>query len=163
MRELKTFGKQLAKKHALIYMSDGAGTVVGTHGRMTDAVWDINMRADYKLTQEQARQLAVSLTIDFWKKVSEDPIFDAYLKLIHSHADWRDPILSPKRFGIKVAFWDSNFDRYPPPYISQIKVFNGTINYYRARSLEDPTLQDPITETFEQAFSLANRAAETPH
>jgi hypothetical protein len=51
-----------------------------------------------------------------------------------------DMTLSPEKLGIKLSFWDQNMDRYPAPYISQVRVADGMVYYYSANP-SDQSLQ----------------------
>ena len=63
-----------------------------------------------------------------------------------------------ERLGLKIAFWDENVNRYPEPYLSQIKVINGIIYYYQVNP-KDQSLGKPYTETLEEAFSKCSLPA----
>lgn len=148
MRKLESFGRQQAKKYQMRYLNKGVGTIVDS----PTVAWDISLVGPQKLTLEQARTLIVCMLDEFLTLVTKDPLFDEYLKNEKKLLSWYDPVLSPKRIGIKLAFWDENVDRYPSPYISQIKAMEGKVFYYQANP-KDQSLVEVRVETFEEAFA----------
>jgi hypothetical protein len=156
MHQLALFGNKLAKKHGLIYLNKGVGSVVDSK----NVAWDLSLMGYQQITLEQARSFVVPIIEDFWHQVTTNPIFVAYLKNAHSIMDWYDPRLTPKRIGIKIALWDANIDRYPAPYISQIKICDGLVHYYQADSKDQSLQEPPFIESFEEAFARSNRGCE---
>jgi hypothetical protein len=153
-KNLEAFGKQLAKKNGLKFLIDGVGTVVDS----TDVYWDMSFTSDRAMTIDDARPLVVSMIQDFWVKVNKDPIYKTELDKRHAFYTYVDPNITPQRLGFKLAFWDKNVDRPLPPYLAQIKVLKGVIQYYQANP-KDQSFQPPIIETFQEAFSKANQPA----
>jgi hypothetical protein len=148
-KSLANFGEQLAKKNGMKCLKTHVGSIVDSK----IVAWDISLLSDQQLTIEQARPMVVAMIKDFWKKVNDDPSFDNGLKELHKTMSWYSPELTPKRLGIRIAFWDKDVNRPLPPYISQIKVLEGRIEYYQANP-KDQSLLPPYIETFEQALKL---------
>jgi len=148
-RNLEKFGQQLAKKNQLVYLNRGLGILVDNR----DVALAISLMGRQKLTIEETRPLIVGMVQEFINLMKSDPTFEAYMQETHKHTSWYDPVMSPKRIGIKVSFWDANVDRYPPPYVSQVKVKEGKIFYYQTKS-DSQFLDQPFSETFEEAFAL---------
>jgi hypothetical protein len=147
-KALETFGKQLANKNGMKYLIAGVGSVVDSR----IVAWDISLTCDREMTVEQARPMVVNMIQDFWQKVNQDPVFVTCLKIMHQKQPQYDPVLTPKRMGMKIAFWDKNVDRPLPPNLAQIKVMEGSIYYFQANP-KDQSLQDPFVESFDDAFA----------
>lgn len=144
----EVFCQQLAKKYNMECLITGVGTVVDSRV----VAWDVSLVDHRSLTIEQARPIIFAMIQDMLRETNSKPIYKAYLKDVAKSLRWYDPVLSPKRFGIKLAFWDKDVNRPRPPYLSQIKVSEGLIYYFYANP--DQSLGTPIIETFDQAATL---------
>jgi hypothetical protein len=150
-RFFKIFAQNLAKKYKMEYLNIGVGTIVDSNV----VALDTSLVDHRSLTLEQARPIVVAMIRDLLHEVYHNPAYAAYLKKNGQEIAWYDPVLSPKRFGIKIAFWDKDVNRPSPPYLSQIKISEGLIHYFYANP--DQSLGTPFTETFEQAMELVQK------
>lgn len=150
------FAPKLAKKYGLVYLNKGVGTIVDSN----EVAWDIGLIGNYKWDLNRGRLAIISIVEDFLYEITSNPVHNTYVKLHPklSSQVWFNPLLTPKRIGIKLAFWDENVDRPLPPYLAQIKVVEGKIFYYQANS-KDQSLQEPTVETFEEAFPKVGKTA----
>ncbi|MBA3957244.1 MAG: hypothetical protein H0X51_02455 [Parachlamydiaceae bacterium] len=153
---IRNFGDQQEKKYNLVFLTHCTGVSILD---CPEVIWAFNYRTDKKLKLEEARQLAVAMIDDYWQYFSKNPFFENYLKASFATISWMPKDVTPKRIGFKIAFWDDQVDRYPPPYISQIRVKDGIIQYFQ-REPNSPALQKPFEETFEQAFAIYNASVE---
>lgn len=147
-KALDALGKQLAKKNGMKFLIAGVGSVVDSK----KVAWDLSLTCDREMTVDQARPMVVNMIQDFWQTVNQDPVFVACMKYMHQKQPGYDPVLTPKRMGMKIAFWDKNVDRPLPPNLAQIKVMEGSIYYFQANP-KDQSLQNPYVESFEDAFA----------
>lgn len=150
-RFFKIFAQNLAKKYQMEYLNIGVGTIVDSKV----VALDTSLVDHRSLTLEQARPIVVAMIHETLHEFYHNPAYAAYLKKTAQTISWYDPKVSPKRFGIKIAFWDKDVNRPPPPYLSQIKISEGLIHYFYANP--DQSLGTPIIETFEQATELVQK------
>lgn len=150
------FGKKVAKKNQMKFLNDGVGTIVSSSVAWDKkAAWDISIMADRAWTIDQARPVVVNIMQEFWDAVSQDPVVLKHMQEVHGNHPGYDPVLTPDRLGLKLAFWDKDVNRPRAPYISQIIVSDGFIKYYTADP-KDQSLLPPTTETLEEASQKAS-------
>lgn len=146
--ELAVFAKSLTSKYGFKYLNSGIGTVVDN----LDVSFAIGMMGRQQMTMDQARPIVLNMIKEFFQKVSTTPVFDEYGKRVKKNLYYYDDRMIPEKLGFKIAFWDENVNRYPQPYLSQIKVMEGVIYYYYVNP-KDQSLGEPVTETYEEAHS----------
>lgn len=146
--ELAVFAKSLTSKYGFKYLNSGIGTVVDN----LDVSFAIGMMGKQQMTIDQARPMVLNMINEFFQKVSTTPLFDEYGKRVKKTLYYYDDRMIPEKLGLKIAFWDQNVNRYPQPYLSQIKVMEGVIYYYYVNP-KDQSLGELITETYEEAHS----------
>ena len=143
----EAFGKEIAEKYDLELLVHGLGDIVDSHTTR----WAISWASEKKLELPEARKFLIPILDDFWKEISTNEAYQDvadYLHKTYPRTSVREIV--PENIGIKISFWDKNVNRYPKPYLSQIKVADGKVYYYYA----DPVthdLTDPIVETIEEA------------
>lgn len=147
----RVFAKNLAKKYQMEYLNVGVGYIVDSRV----VAFDTSLVDHRALTLEQARPIVVAMLHDAIREFYQNPNYAAYFKKRHEQLKWYSPEVSPKRFGMKIAFWNKDVNRPPPPYLSQIKISEGLIHYFYAQP--DQSLGPPTTETFDQAFELVKK------
>lgn len=144
------FGRWLAKKHGMKHLIAANGNAMLDSEK---SLWGISL-VDYRsLTKEQARTAIVPVIQDFIEKIYRDPDYSIQLKELGGWYYWFDPVLSPERIGIKLAFWDQDVNRPLAPYVCLVLVKEGKIFYYYANP-KDQSLGDSSVETFEEAFQI---------
>lgn len=144
--EINKLGKRLESKYNIIYLNHHVGSIVDCNKLLLD----ISLMGYQNMTVDMARLMIMSIYQDFLYEVTHNPVYDFYFKKVAENVKWYDPVFTPGRLGIRITFWDRNIDRYPPPYVSMVKVYLERIEYYLANPT-DQFLQAPFIETFEEA------------
>lgn len=144
---VEAFGKKIAKKFDLKYLNNGVGTIVDSK----KVAWDISLMTNRQWTIDQARPVVTAIMAEFWNFTSQDKDISLHMHALGGEYKWYDPILTPNRLGLKIAFWDQNVNRPKFPYVSQVIVSEGTISYYFADP-KDQSLQPPVTEPLQLRF-----------
>jgi hypothetical protein len=144
---LEKFATTLAQKHGMKFLLRGLGHLVDQ--KETRAGFSfIDGR---ELTIEQGRPIAVSMIYAFCCKFNNDPLFKT----------WKIMQESPRfyylwAFGMKISFWNKDYDRPLAPKLSQIRFIEDKINYYYA-SAKDQSLELIHSEPIEEAIKIVNK------
>lgn len=140
------FAHVLEKKYGLQFMMLGEKLLFDSK----DTMWGMYFVDNRKLTLEQIKPLIHAMIEDFYQMMLVNPMYVTCLEYLNRTYHCMVNDISPRRLGIKIAFWDENVDRPQYPYIATAKASEGVIYYYYS----DPQTQallKPITETFEEA------------
>lgn len=157
-RIIDNFCLKLAKNYNLKLLLTGCGNIVDSH----QGIWDMSLLSHEQLTLEDSRKLAVSLAHDFLTKAYNDPLLIKYMESLTETTKWRTPpALQPSRVGIKLAFWDKNFERVPEPYIAQVLFHDEKFEYFKTNS-KDQNLILLHSESMEDAFNMLSKTPPQP-
>jgi hypothetical protein len=140
-RHTEAFGKQVAQKYKMKFLNKGVGSVVDSK----KVAHDISIMADRHWTIDQARPVITAIMNEFWHKVATDPVFARDAQELQRITKYYDPVLTPSRIGLRLAFWDKDVNRPLPPYVCLVIVSEGQIRYYTANP-KDQSLQPPYIE-----------------
>ena len=146
-KTMNSFGRNLAKKNDMKFLGNGLSEMVGS----PNARWTLSLMSRQRITLEETRRLVCSMTGEFWNHISTH----LYYKEDIANKNYRSETyhsINIDKMGIKVSFWDSDMDRYPPPYVSQFRVKEGKIQYFM-RQENGIALSEPVEETLEEAWS----------
>lgn len=143
-KELEKFANILAQKHGMKLLLTGTGHLVD----QKDTRKGFSFIDGCQMTIEQGRPIAVSMINAFWHKFNNDPLFETYM--LRSE---RPRLFFSYAFGMKISYWDKNYDRPLAPFLSQIRVIEDKIQYYYA-SPKDQSLELTLTETIADAMKV---------
>lgn len=138
-KELEMVSVQLSRKYPLELITNSSGLIADDH----QARFGIGFISRSCYTMENARPLMLEVVHAFQQALACQPIFSQLIAKSHG--------LSQKAVAIKIAFWDSNMQRPPFPYLAQIRFSKGRLYYYYANP-HTGALQAPITEELGNDF-----------
>jgi len=132
-KKIPTIAKKIAKINGLRLLAPNQLWLVDEQANWSG--WLLDLVDRRQLTAEQAKELTVRIANQLFNELKKDRIFhDALRELVKNDPnELQDTELNANRIGLKIAFWDENMNRYPKPYISQVRVARGIISYYVAR------------------------------
>lgn len=145
-KELEKFANILAQKHGMKLLLMGTGHLVDQR----DTRKGFSFVDGREMTIQQGRPIAVSMINAFWHKFNSDPLFETWMLLRESPR-----LFYSYAFGMKISYWNKNYDRPLAPFLSQIRIIEDKINYYYA-SPKDQSLELIYTESIADAMKIAN-------
>lgn len=143
-KAFEIYAKDLCKRNKTQFIQTGIGTLLD----VDHTLWSIHMVDRRGLTQQEARPIAVHMFDEFWNKISNDPSF--LNNMLTSYIQNCPTKVDPTMVGIKWAFWDANVDRYDPPQLAEIRIYDQNIYYFYANP-KTQALEEPIVETIDEA------------
>jgi hypothetical protein len=110
----------------------------------------MRLRSFSKQELQEVRSQAIALVQNFYKKVQTDEspkIYVESLKQLFPRQYSEISVSDLDLIGVKIVFWDKNFDRPVPPYVAEMVFYNKTFHYYEA----DPNTQS-LHLVFEETY-----------
>lgn len=149
-RALGKIGKQLANEHNL-------KLILVAEELDKDVHWGLRFTSERTLTLDEGEALIAKLLIDFVKQVSQSKeASNVVAKWSNTHekdrAFKKEPFAS-RYFFVRLAFWDKDVNRMPPPYLAQIEVAEDEVKFYYA----DPKTQrlaKPIEKKLSKTYGI---------
>jgi hypothetical protein len=145
-KDVELVGEKLAKERNIKFLLRGMDDLV----QCKAVLYSLSFMSHEACGKEVAKEQIKSLMMEWWSMIYNNPV---YTEEFDNRTSWpahKEYYLHPRRFGIKLSFWDEKMNRRSEPYISLVKVCDGKIYYYY-RQKEGEALQEPLVETFEEA------------
>lgn len=142
------FVPKFCSQNGLHLISWGA---VGNHHHHESA-FGLALAGTHKLLLEDARKFATRCALAFLQHIQESQ--DAKLHVVNwkklmKRPDLQDP-LNVTDFALRLSFWDENIDRRENPYIAEIRMNKGKLEYFT--SDEGQRLVPIFEESFDEAM-----------
>jgi len=129
---LDDYGNALAKKYDMEFHRADS---FSDDREETYSLMFINFQ-NYNL--DQGKKFATTLVRDFLRELKTSPEvkrYHAYMNNSYKRMKY-PPLISeepvPEQMGLKITFWDKNFDRPKKPYLAEIVFLHGDFYYYEA-------------------------------
>ena len=148
---LEKFATALAQKHGMKFLLIGTGHLVDQR----DSRAGFSFIDDREMTIEQGRPIAVLMVNAFCEKFNKDPLFKTWMKRSYPG------LFFSWAFGMKISFWNKDYDRPLAPKLSQIRFIEDKIHYYYA-SAKDQSLELVHSESIEEAVKIVRKATSEP-
>lgn len=138
--ELSRVGEELAKQFGLVFLSNGRC------GFFTRTWFDIplctlSFSSQRKLTLDESSALANSLAKAYREKITTRPALTNLITKDMRYASalkQEDPI--SYCIGIKITFWNDDFEYIPAPYTARIDLYKSSLKIYQLKP-NSPHLQ----------------------
>ena len=115
--------------------------------------WTLQLMTNDQETIEEGRVRIASLIEQAWRELHSRPHYQGLYDEMAAHNKRIDPTMKIERIGIKLSYWDEQWDRHLHPYLSQTIVKDGKIYYYYADP-DTQALQEPIVEIIDKSRNL---------
>lgn len=125
-----------AARHRMQFLIHGTLKMVDDKSHWSG--WAGSILGRQQLTKKEAKLECCALYEEILSEMQKTPIFQLWLREAVTRDIHEKPVneanpVDEDRFALKIAFWDQNMDRYPQPYISQVRIARGMISYYVAK------------------------------
>jgi hypothetical protein len=147
--------KSVAKTYELKLLSVGLGSSIAEdNARMP---WGIRFMGEQKLTLEEGKIFGTKIATFFLSTIEKNPnCMNYYITREKYFNPKKTPAptesVSENSLALKIAFWDKNVDRYPHPYLAEIRLINSHLYFYYTNP-ETQALEEPIIEKLDYTWT----------
>ena len=155
---LDKYANSIAKKYDMEFH------IVGDFSDVRDETYSLFFINFHQMTLDQGKEFAHTLVKDFLRELKTSPTVRKYHEYCNKrYKEMRYPPLIteepvPEQMGLKIGFWDKNFDRPKKPYLAEIVFLNGAFHYYEANP-ETQALQLVLKENLVQTTSTQEKSS----
>lgn len=147
-KSLEDYAKQLGKTEEFEVLNVGTTAVVEGKGEGT---WCLNIIYRKPQTLEESRSYTLKLLNQFYTHMRNTPLYakaisTMYKEFAHPARLYCQPELTTHQFALKLSYWDANFDRFPKPYVSQVRAINNKLYFYYANTSTQALEEPPVEE-----------------
>lgn len=148
---LDGYANGLAKKYEMEFHK------VGNFSDNRDAIYGLTFINFHQMTLMQGKEFARMLVKDFLRELRTSPEVkrqvlyrkDSYKNTKYPPLITDEPV--PEQMGLKIGFWDKNFDRPKKPYLAEIVFLHGDFYYYEANA-ETQSCELVLKESYQDVF-----------
>jgi hypothetical protein len=147
-KSLGEYAKQLGKEEGFEVLSVGTTAVVEGKG---EGSWCLNIIYRKPQTLEESRTYTLKLLNQLYTHMRNTPLYGKAIAAMYKQfgnptRPYYQPELTTHQFALKLSYWDVNFDRFPKPSVSQVRVINNKLYFYYANASTQALEEPPIEE-----------------
>lgn len=155
-KSLEAYATQLGKEEGFEVLNVGTSAVVEGHG---EGAWCLNIIYRKPQTLDESRTYTLKLLKQLYAHMSKTPLYNQAVAATYEQFKPSSPEIAAKRpyfqpeltthqFALKLSYWDANFDRFPKPYVSQVRVINNKLYFYYANASTQALEEPPVEEVW---------------